>query len=77
MNWRHRARHPHKASGPDVPYPFASAKAMLEMAKKSGLSIAAMKRANEETIMGREALDAGLDRVWAAMDACISSGIVA
>ena len=48
---------------------------MLEMAKASGLSIAAMKRANEETIMGREALDAGLDRIWAAMDACISRGI--
>jgi L-serine dehydratase len=64
-----------KASGPSVPYPFASAKEMLEMAKASGLSIAAMKRANEETIMGREALDAGLDKVWAAMDACISRGI--
>ena len=64
-----------KASGPSVPYPFASAKAMLEMAKSSGLSIAAMKRANEETIMSREALDAGLDKVWAAMDACISRGI--
>ncbi len=64
-----------KASGPQVPYPFASAKQMLEMAKASGLSIAAMKRANEETIMGREALDAGLDRVWAAMDSCIARGV--
>ena len=62
-------------SGPAVPFPFASAKQMLEMARQSGLSIADMKRRNEETIMGREALDAGLDKVWAAMDACINRGI--
>src|SRR5690606_27305923 len=35
----------------NVPYPFASAKEMLEMSVKSGLSIAEMKRANEETRM--------------------------
>jgi L-serine dehydratase len=64
-----------RPSGPTVPYPFKSANEMLAMANKSGLSIAAMKRANEETIMAREALDAGLDRVWAAMDACIASGL--
>ena len=34
---------------------------MLEMAANSGLSIAEMKRANEETQMTREELDAGLD----------------
>ena len=62
-------------TGPAVPFPFASAKEMLEMAGKSGHSIAEMKRRNEETIMGREALDAGLDKVWAAMDACINRGI--
>ena len=64
-----------KPSGPVVPYPFKNANEMLAMAKKSGLSIADMKRANEETIMGRDSLDAGLDRVWAAMDACIARGL--
>ena len=44
-----------------VPYPFANAAEMLAMAAKSGLSIADMKRANEETQMSREELDAGLD----------------
>jgi L-serine dehydratase len=34
---------------------------------RSGLSIAEMKRANEETKMSRAELDAGLDRVWGAM----------
>ena len=58
-----------------VPYPFSSAKQMLAMADKSGLSIAEMKRANEESMMGRAELDAGLDRVWAAMAACIDRGL--
>ena len=48
-----RAMGAKKADTSDVPYPFAKAKAMLEMAAKSGLTIAEMKRANEETRMSR------------------------
>lgn len=59
----------------DVPYPFATAAEMLAMARASKCSIAEMKRANEETRMGREALDEGLDRVWAAMAKCIERGL--
>lgn len=66
-------------SGPgrtdSVPYPFATAAEMLAMARESGLSIAEMKRANEESHMSREALDAGLDRVWEAMARCIDRGL--
>ncbi|HEV7276831.1 MAG TPA: L-serine ammonia-lyase [Devosiaceae bacterium] len=58
-----------------VPYPFATAAEMLEMAAGSGLSIAGMKRANEEARIGRPALDAGLDRLWGAMDDCIERGL--
>ena len=58
-----------------VPYPFASAAEMLAMAARSGLSIAEMKRANEEVHQSREALDAGLDAVWNAMRACIDRGL--
>src|SRR5690606_34623255 len=57
-----------------VPHPFGSAKQMLEMAKRSGLSIAEMKRANEETHRTREALDEGLDAIWDAMLGCIERG---
>src|SRR5690606_34253434 len=71
-----------KAEGPTrgegekgVPYPFGSAKQMLAMAARSGLSIAAMKRANEETHMSREELDGRLDEVWAAMRGCIERGL--
>ncbi|MCT7375663.1 L-serine ammonia-lyase [Chelativorans salis] len=59
----------------NVPYPFANAREMLEMAAKSGLSIAEMKRANEETRMEGAELDAGLDRIWQAMHGCIERGL--
>jgi L-serine dehydratase len=65
------------AAGKAVPYPFASAAEMLDMARRSGLSIAAMKRANEEARMSRAELDAGLDRLLAVMDDTIERGIAA
>ncbi|MBP0440804.1 L-serine ammonia-lyase [Tianweitania sediminis] len=58
-----------------VPYPFKNAAEMLRMAADSGLSIAEMKRANEETQVPRDELDAGLDRVWSAMKNCIDRGL--
>ncbi|MEO0426832.1 MAG: L-serine ammonia-lyase [Pseudomonadota bacterium] len=71
MAARDRARGP---EGPDVPYPFEHASEMLEMARASGLSVAEMKRANEETRMSPRALDDGIDRIWGVMDACITRG---
>lgn len=59
----------------DVPYPFATATEMLKMAKASNLSIAAMKRANEETKMSGDALNERLDAVWGAMTACVERGL--
>lgn len=59
----------------DVPYPFRNAAEMLAMAETSGLTIAEMKRANEEKHMARAELDAGLDRVWGAMRGCIERGL--
>jgi L-serine dehydratase len=69
-----------KARGPeghasDVPYPFRSASEMLEMAARSGHSIAEMKRANEEIHCPRAELDAELDRIWDVMDACVERGL--
>jgi L-serine dehydratase len=63
------------ASGPRVPYPFRNAAEMLAMAKRSGLSIAEMKRANEEVKLSGQELDDGLDRVWSAMQGCIERGL--
>ena len=64
-----------KVSGHKVPYPFSTAKQMLEMAGRSGMTIAQMKRANEEVTMSRDDLDAGLDRIWSAMTSCIDRGL--
>ncbi|WP_019223778.1 L-serine ammonia-lyase [Bartonella rattaustraliani] len=60
---------------PEVPYPFHSAREMLSMAEKSGLSIAEMKRINEETRMERSALDTGLDEIFSTMANCIDRGL--
>lgn len=59
----------------DVPYPFETAAEMLEMAKASGLSIAAMKRANELTARTGAEIDAGMARLWQVMTDCISRGM--
>jgi L-serine dehydratase len=64
-----------KPAGVKVPYPFATAEQMLDMAARSGLTIAQMKRANEECSISREELDSGLDRIWTAMNACIDRGL--
>lgn len=64
-----------EAGSQAFPYPFENAKQMLAMAAKSGLSVAQMKRANEERTMSREKLNEGLDAVWGAMSACIDRGL--
>ncbi|MGV2099264.1 MULTISPECIES: L-serine ammonia-lyase [unclassified Rhizobium] len=70
-----RAKKKAVAGATKVPYPFATAAQMLEMADRSGLTIAQMKRANEESQRSREELDAGLDRIWDAMRSCIERGL--
>jgi L-serine dehydratase len=62
-------------SAAEVPYPFENAAQMLEMAARSGLSIAAMKRTNEEARMSRVDLDAGIDQILAVMTRCIDRGL--
>ncbi len=58
-----------------IPFPFANAKQMLEMANRSGLTIAQMKRANEESHMSSLELNDGLDGIWSAMESCIDRGL--
>jgi len=60
---------------PDVPYPFSNATEMLAMGDAAGLSVAAMKRANELARKPDLDLDAALDRIWAAMRSCIERGL--
>ncbi|HIC66319.1 MAG TPA: L-serine ammonia-lyase, partial [Paracoccus sp.] len=60
-----------------VPFPFASAAEMLAMAEKSGISIAAMKRANELAFRSESELREGLDRIWRVMRDCMDRGLSA
>ncbi|MFY9209698.1 MAG: L-serine ammonia-lyase [Aestuariivita sp.] len=61
--------------GAPVPYPFKSAAEMLEMARSSGKSVAAMKRANEIARGGSENLAKGTARLWEVMNDCIDRGL--
>jgi len=62
-------------TAPSVPFPFATAKQMLEMGREAGLSIAEMKLRNECADKSVVDVEAGIDRLWSAMDACINRGI--
>jgi len=62
-------------AGAPVPFPFHNAAEMLRMARDSGKSISAMKRANELTFQSHEALDRGLERIWHTMSDCIDRGL--
>jgi L-serine dehydratase len=57
-----------------VRYPFSSAAGLLAMGRESGLSIAAMVWANEETWRAGSETRAFIDSVRAAMLACIEHG---
>jgi L-serine dehydratase len=59
----------------EVPYPFESAGQMLDMASQSGLTIAQMKRRNEEEARGAAGLDRAIASVWDAMEACVNRGL--
>jgi L-serine dehydratase len=61
--------------GAPVPFPFHSAAEMLEMAKKSGKSIAQMKRENEISRGCAESFAKGSARLWEVMNGCIERGL--
>ncbi|MCW2242009.1 L-serine ammonia-lyase [Azospirillum canadense] len=57
------------------PYPFHNAAAMLRMARESGASIAAMKRANEVVVRSAAEVEDKLGHIWAVMNGCIERGL--
>ncbi|MEM9061370.1 MAG: L-serine ammonia-lyase [Pseudomonadota bacterium] len=63
------------ATGLQIPYPFETAAEMLEMARRSGLSIAEMKRRNEQVSRQRADLEKGIDRLLEVMNDCIDRGL--
>jgi L-serine dehydratase len=59
----------------EVPHPFESGETLLAAARSSGLSIAQLMMQNELAGRPAEEVEAGLDRIIAAMDACIERGM--
>jgi L-serine dehydratase len=57
------------------PYPFATSAELIRLCDHHGMTIDTIARANEETLHGREAIDAGLDAIWAAMAASVTEGL--
>ena len=60
---------------PSVPYPFDTAAELMQRCEETGLTIAEIMRANEESIHGSEKLDAHLDAVWNVMQECVAHGL--
>jgi L-serine dehydratase len=61
--------------GPDVPYPFESSAELLERAEAANLTIAELMMANETVRTPAAEVEAGLDRIVGAMEACIDRGV--
>lgn len=57
-----------------LPHPFRSGRAMLEMAAASGKSIARLMMENECAWRSEAEVNAGLLRIWAVMQACVARG---
>jgi L-serine dehydratase len=62
---------------PTVPYPFNSAEALIKHAETSGLSIAAIVRANLGQWPAKATAEAHLDRVWETMQDSVRRGCAA
>lgn len=58
-----------------VPYPFATMAELLAHGKATGLSLAALLRANELSHCSEAELDTGLDKIWDVMNSCIQRGL--
>lgn len=57
------------------PYAYADAATLLRLCDESGLSIAELARANEESRLGEAAVATGLDAIWDAMASCVDAGL--
>jgi len=58
-----------------LPYPFASAAELLQMAAEHGLAIWELMLENECAVRSREEVVAGILRIWSVMRGCMDRGI--
>ena len=59
----------------ELPYPFSTGDELLAQCERTGLSIAQLMFANEQVWRAPGEIEAGLDEIWAAMQACVARGI--
>lgn len=59
----------------EVPHPYGTANELLAVADSVGLSIAQLSRNNEAAFRTTDQIDAGLDRIWSAMQGCVQRGL--
>ena len=67
-----------KVIAPDatvLPHPFRSGAELLQRCSELGSGIAAVMRRNEQHWRSDADIDAGLDRIWIVMQACVKRGI--
>src|SRR5262245_23836370 len=67
----------HKAVAPDttvLPHPFHTGAELLALTDELTCSIAELMRRNERHWRDDAAIDSGLDRIWATMQACVARG---
>ncbi|TWU15428.1 L-serine ammonia-lyase [Allorhodopirellula heiligendammensis] len=57
-----------------VPYPFSSARELLELTQQHGISISDLALANERALRSDEEIREGLDRIWKTMRDCVERG---
>jgi L-serine dehydratase len=62
-------------AGKALPYPFASAAELLQMAAEAGLSIWELMLANESSLRSREQVREGILHIWSVMQGCIDRGM--
>ena len=58
-----------------VPYPFTTSREMLDMASAANVSVAELQRLNELAHRNPAEISRGVERIWAAMRACIDRGL--
>ena len=59
----------------ELPFPYHSATELLDIGRNQQMSIAAIARANEEARRSPAEVDAGLTRIWQAMQDCVQRGL--
>ena len=60
-----------------LPLPFGSGEELLDQAGRAGLTIAQLMRVNELALRSAAEVDAGLERFWTVMQACVERGFAA